>query len=301
MATDKRKFLTKERELELGVLIQDSIKAKDELSAAKRLTAAKRENLNKRINDGERALDELIKANLGLVHDRAKTFKSRFPAGPDYEDLVQEGMAGLVVAAKKYDPERGNKFSTVAYYWIAQQVARGANKTGRLVRLPENRINDYMKMNAIISRYEEEDLTPAELDDIIMEELGVSKNDLMNIRSAAATPASLNKVVSSESGNSKELMDFVGETNASVSAEHEVIEYEMRQVLLDEIKSLPEVSRDVLLSSFAINTENTLTPEEVKELYRLPAQKYKKIQSDAVRNLHTRLEQKGLSFSDFTG
>lgn len=299
MATDKRKFLTKETELELGTLIQASYAAQEELSSGKRLSAKKRAELNEAVSKGEAALDKLVQANMGLAYDRARIFKSRFPGGPELEDLVQEGMAGLMVAARKYDPERGNKFSTVAYYWIAQQVSRGANKTGRLVRLPENRINDYIKINSILSRHEGEGLTSAEEDAIILEELGISKADLSNIRSAASTPASLNKVVSREAGSTKELGEFIGEKEAAPSSESLAIKSAMTEVLLEAVGELDQMKQDVILSAFPLSDDSAMTPEDVKDQYKLPNPKFKRVQAEAVKELHEALSKKGFSFADF--
>lgn len=299
MATDKRKFLTKEAELELGGLIQASYAAQEELSSGKRLSPKKRDALNAAVKIGEDALDKLVRANMGLVYDRARIFKSRYPGGPEFEDLVQEGMAGLMVAARKYDPERGNKFSTVAYYWIAQQVARGANKTGRLVRLPENRINDYIKMNNILSRHEGEGLTSSEEDAIILEELGLSKADLSNIRAAASTPASLNKVVSREAGSTKELGEFIGERDAAPSSEVAVIKSTMTGILLDEVEKLGPLKRDVILSAFPLSEDSSMTPDEVKAHWQMPSPKFKRVQAEAVRELHESLSKRGFSFADF--
>lgn len=299
MKTTKQKHLTKDEELELGTIIQKHYKAREELNSGKRITAAKKAKLEIAVKEGERAVDTLVRANIGLVHDRVQIFKSRYPSGPEYEDLVQEGMAGLMTAVHKYDPDRGNKFSTVAYYWIAQAVARGANKTGRTVRLPENRINDFSKINKITNSPEVEDFTPVELDNFIMEQLGLSTTDLMNIRNAASTPASLNKVISSESGNTKELIDFIEDKDAVSSSEDQVMRDEMTQVLHESVNNLNNIKRDIIYATFPIGDQEMMTSEEVRSKWDLQPFTFKRLQAQAIMELKTSLTKKGFSFEDF--
>lgn len=297
----ENKYLTKDEELALGGVIQTHYRAAEELASGKRLTAKKKATLEKEVEDGKIAVRTLAEANIGLVYDRARVFKSRYPAAPELEDLVQEGMTGLMTAIQKYDPARGNKFSTVAYYWIVQAVARGANKTGRLVRLPENRINDYTSMTAIMNSEEADGLTPLELDELIMERLGISKNDLMNIRAAAATPASLNKVVSRENGATRELTDFVGEDHSAASSEDTVIRDEMHSALMNALEELPPVKRDVIRVSFSLgNTDsNVSTVDDIRAIYGIQPAKIKKLQSEAMKDLKVILNRYGFSSADF--
>ena len=70
-------------------------------------------------------MDDLIKSNTGLVHWQAKRFAW---CGAAYDDLVQEGMLGLLIAAQKFDPTRGVKFSTYATWWVRQRIGRCADK-----------------------------------------------------------------------------------------------------------------------------------------------------------------------------
>lgn len=299
MSKNKAKYLSKTEELELGRVIQDHYQAMESLESGEKLSKKDRVALNERVTVGKKAVDKLVRANIGLVHDRAGRFKTRFPSGPEYDDLVQEGMTGLLTAVRKYDPERGNKFSTVAYYWIAQAVARGANKTGRTVRLPENRINDFVKMNQIVKELESEYHTSGEIDEIIMDRLGLSKVDLMNIRAAASTPASLNKVVGREAGSNRELMDYVGEDSAEPSSEESVIASQMNDLLLEAVENLDPIKRDVILATFSLSEGEELSVEDVRTKYSLAPFKFKRVQVEAMRELREKFSREGLSFSDF--
>ena len=85
--------------------------------------------------DGARAREELVRANIRLVVSVAQ--RALTHAGDlDFDDVVQEGVAGLHRAADKFDPTLGYKFSTYAMWWIRQAIGRGIDDTGHLIRLP---------------------------------------------------------------------------------------------------------------------------------------------------------------------
>lgn len=88
------------------------------------------------IRSGQRAKDRMIKANLRLVVNVSRKYTSRITASLSIDDLIQEGMLGLARAVEKFDPERGYKFSTYAYWWIRQSISRAVDCYSQTVRRP---------------------------------------------------------------------------------------------------------------------------------------------------------------------
>jgi len=139
-------LLSHEQEITLGRQVQDLMSIEhsqkelidkngvkpnlDELAEAVGIT---RSLLKRKLRLGERAKERMVAANLRLVVSVAKKYTKR---NMELLDLIQEGTIGLVRGVEKFDPARGYKFSTYAYWWIRQGITRAIAEKSRSIRLP---------------------------------------------------------------------------------------------------------------------------------------------------------------------
>lgn len=131
--TMSQPLLTADEEIILGRQVQAMMEILESMKAEGRTTPkCKADKLT--IKRGKKAKDRFILGNVLLVKKVALkfTYRTRMPI----EDLFQDGLIGLNRAAEKFDPERGYKFSTYAFWWIRQSMARAIGIQEYPIRLP---------------------------------------------------------------------------------------------------------------------------------------------------------------------
>ena len=94
-----------------------------------------------------KAINKLVQSNLRLVVKIAQDFQGR---GLDIADLISEGNIGLHTAAKKFDPNKGAKFSYYSSFWIKQNILRAISNHARLIRIPVCTLDKYFKIVVFI-------------------------------------------------------------------------------------------------------------------------------------------------------
>jgi len=151
----RHELLTPEQELTMGREVQAMVALNERCEQAGgngpecEYSSAEK----KKLKAGERAKNQMITANLRLVVNLAKRYQGK---GLDLLDLIQEGTLGLTRAVEKYDPKRGHRFSTYAYWWIRQGLNRALSTQSRTIRIPVNINEKLTKLRAAKSRLMQE-------------------------------------------------------------------------------------------------------------------------------------------------
>ncbi|WP_354004746.1 sigma-70 family RNA polymerase sigma factor [Olivibacter sp. 47] len=116
----------------------------NEVSKFELISADEEVSLAEKIREGDQlALERLTKANLRFVISVAKQYQHQ---GLVLEDLINEGNAGLVKAARRFDETKGFKFISYAVWWIRQSIMSAISIQSRAVRLPGNQISNLIKL-----------------------------------------------------------------------------------------------------------------------------------------------------------
>ncbi len=193
---------------------------------------------------GSRAQERFIKANIRLAMHVARRYLNR---GLSYEDLVQEGIFGVMHAIGKFEPERGWRFSTYAMPWVRQYISRAVINTGNAIRIPEHRVNEMTKL----SRLRNELLVKLGRD-ATEEELAyaaeITTDELRQLESYSSQPISIHTPVGEEDS---ELGDLLQDDSAL--PEEEAINADLAERLDAAFRGLNDKELAVLKYRFGLN------------------------------------------------
>ena len=144
------------------------------LSRYKLLTAEQEITLARKVQAGDqKAKNQMVQANLKFVVSISRKYQC---PGIDLMDLIQEGSMGLMQAVEKFDPNRGRRFTTYAYWWIREGIVQAISHQSRTIRIPMNVIKQQRvvrKARAVLASDLNRDPSLAELAEVT--ELTVEK------------------------------------------------------------------------------------------------------------------------------
>ena len=283
-------LLSHEQEITLGRQVQDlmvlenieseiesDLGEKPEISLFAEKVGLSIIQLKKKLKSGRRAKERMVAANLRLVVSVAKKYTKR---NMELLDLIQEGTIGLVRGVEKFDPTRGYKFSTYAYWWIRQGITRAIAEKSRSIRLPihiTEMLNKLKKGQRELSQELSRTPTLKELSEYVE----LPEEDVKDLMSKAGQPVSLETKI----GDSEDtiLLDLLSN---EIDMPSEQIENDcMKGDLETLLEQLPELQNRVLRMRYGMDGDDPMSLTGIGRVLGISRDRVRNLERDGLRGL----------------
>ncbi len=275
---DARQEVRVAARIKRGIEASEHLTVLEESGEIDRLDLADLARYKRLVRDGDRASDELIRANLRLVVSIAKRYVGR---GMVLLDLVQEGNLGLMRAVEKFDHTKGFKFSTYATWWIRQAITRAIADQARTIRIPVHMVEAMNRVKRV-QRQMHQELKREPTVEELAAEVDEPVEKIREILRIGLDPLSLDSPVGDE--DESNLADFIKDENAAapidVAARHL-----LASAVGDVLVELSDREQEVVRLRFGLEDGRPRTLEEVGRQFGVTRERIRQIEAKTLAKL----------------